>query len=175
MEESLKEFEELVRLTRKPIILLFTKLDLLEERLQYYPFSQYHSAIRGYLPRDFMLEKPSCEEACEFFAQRFRDLDRRSAGDLYIDFTSTIQKACFVRTFWLIRVYMLSVLRGLHQVKNISWFEKSHLANRRPIEALMRLKASRPSPTTPNSDEIFDPDFDQDATWAKFQRECNQQ
>jgi guanine nucleotide-binding protein subunit alpha, other len=83
MHEALMLFESLVNgqwFKDKPIILFLNKIDLFREKLPISPLSAYFPDYTG---------KNGDEEASkEFFASRFRSLNRNSNREIYIHFTN---------------------------------------------------------------------------------------
>lgn len=77
MSISMQVFEALCKGSDAPIILLFTKLDLLYDTMAKHPScNHYRDASRDM----------TCSQACNFFADQFRARDRRLNGELHIYF-----------------------------------------------------------------------------------------
>ncbi|KAG7008640.1 hypothetical protein G7Y79_00005g017810 [Physcia stellaris] len=77
MSISMEVFEALCNDSDAPIVLLFTKLDLLYDTIVRYPIRNYY--------RDASKDM-TCHQACDFLADQFRSRDRRPYGELHIYF-----------------------------------------------------------------------------------------
>ena len=77
MSTSMEVFEALCNDSDAPIVLLFTKLDILYDTIVRYPIRNYY--------RDASKDM-TCHQACDFFADQFRSRDRRPYGELHIYF-----------------------------------------------------------------------------------------
>ena len=84
MQESLMLFEAISKLdlfSTVPIILLLNKVDLLEQRMEEQPIVDYYPEYSGH--SDPLI-------ACDFFADKFSELDRRQPELLDILLTSAV-------------------------------------------------------------------------------------
>lgn len=86
MSSSLESFERLCDNTDAPIILIFTRLDLLKDTMKDYPLCNFVPDVSKYTNSD---------QACDFFADQFQARDRRPKGELHIYFTNTIDTRDF--------------------------------------------------------------------------------
>ena len=82
----MREFRTITRSTNVPIILLFTKLDILIEHIQAHPISSHFPSYQG--GSDY-------NKACDYFADLFQALDRRNQGELHIYFTNAVDSTSF--------------------------------------------------------------------------------
>lgn len=102
MTEALRAFEALTKiesLQNKPIILFLNKTDLFMEHLVDIPISNYFCDFEG---------GSNYHQACQYFAQQFRKLDRRKDGRLFFYRTNAADANSFKKTF---RTLRLTVLR----------------------------------------------------------------
>ncbi|KAG8526033.1 uncharacterized protein KY384_000795 [Bacidia gigantensis] len=84
MDEALAGFQWLTKKTRAPIILLFTKTDVLRRNLPIFPLSHYAESYS---------HGTNYEKACEYFADRFQQLYTRhfaGANELFIYFVNAV-------------------------------------------------------------------------------------
>lgn len=82
MTEAIMLFESIVNTSwfkRSSIILFLNKVDLFKEKLE-------SSAVRDYFP-DYVGGN-DYDTACQFFAEKFRDLNRNRDKEIYIHFTN---------------------------------------------------------------------------------------
>ena len=68
-------FSKISALVSVPIVLLFTKVDLLEKELGIHAFRDYFPDYTG---------SQTTSDICEYFATEFRRLDRRPEGILHM-------------------------------------------------------------------------------------------
>ena len=83
MQEAIMLFESIVNTSwfrRSSIILFLNKVDLFKEKLDVSP-------VRDYFP-DFQGSNNDFDAACQFFAAKFRDLNRNPETEIYIHFTN---------------------------------------------------------------------------------------
>ena len=89
MKQQIRFFESLTRLKRleyKPIILLLNKTDALEQLITIEPISDYFEDYTA---------GANCFHACQFFADKFAESDRRADGNLRIYGTCAAEENCF--------------------------------------------------------------------------------
>ena len=96
----MSSFQWLTERTKLPIILLFTKVDSLWDRIQDKPISHYDASFQG--DSDY-------QQACEYFADRFQKLDRRLLEELHIYYVNAVDSASVEKVFDDIRVNVLNV------------------------------------------------------------------
>jgi len=83
MQEAIMLFESIVNTSwfkRSSIILFLNKVDLFKEKLEVSP-------VKDYFP-DFQGANNDFDAACQFFADKFRDLNRNREKEIYIHFTN---------------------------------------------------------------------------------------
>ena len=101
MKEALRTFKTLTQiesLQNTPMILFLNKTDLFMEHLVDIPISNYFLDYDG--GSDYHL-------ACQYFAQRFRKLDRRKNGKLFFCLTNAADADSFKQTFRHLRLNVL--------------------------------------------------------------------
>lgn len=101
MREALGTFKALTKiesLQSMPIILFLNKTDLFMEHLVDIPISNYFLDFEG---------GSNYVEACQYFAQRFRKLDRRRNGKLFFYLTNAVDRDSFKQTFCNLRLTVL--------------------------------------------------------------------
>lgn len=112
MREALRTFRNLTKiesLANMPIILFLNKTDLFMEHLVDIPISNYFLDFEG---------GSNYDQACQYFAQRFRKLDRRKNGKLFFYLTNAADTDCFKQTFRNLRLNILpdtSALQSLSE------------------------------------------------------------
>ena len=93
MHEALMLFESLVNgawFKDKPIILFLNKIDLFREKLPISPLTAWFPDYNG---------EPTDEEAAkQFFADKFRSINKNSNRDIYIHFTNAIDTDLLKKT-----------------------------------------------------------------------------
>lgn len=97
MEEALALFRLILRMPwfkRSSIILFLNKIDLFREKLAEKP-------VRGYFP-DYRGADDDYAAASEYFAQRFRKLNRTPDREIYVHYTNAVDTD-------LIKITMASV------------------------------------------------------------------
>ena len=98
MREALKTFESVTKaepLKHTPIVLFLNKTDMFMNRLVDIPISDHFMNFKG--GSDY-------PQACEYFAQRFRKLDRRENGKLYFNLTNAGNIDMFQQTLRTLRL-----------------------------------------------------------------------
>lgn len=101
MKEALRTFRNLTKiesLQNMPIILFLNKTDLFMEHLVDIPISDYFLDFEG---------GSNYDQACLYFAQRFRKLDRRKNGKLVFYLTNAADTDSFKQTFRSLRLNIL--------------------------------------------------------------------
>lgn len=101
MKEALRTFKALTRiesLQNTPMILFLNKTDLFMEHLVDIPISNYFLDYDG---------GSNYHLACQYFAQRFRKLDRRKNGKLFFCLTNAADADSFKQTFRHLRLNVL--------------------------------------------------------------------
>lgn len=101
MKETLRTFKaltEIESLQTMPIILFLNKTDLFMEHLVDIPISNYFLDFEGGSDYD---------QACQYFARRFRKLDRRKNGKLFFCLTNAADTDSFKQTFRNLRLNIL--------------------------------------------------------------------
>ena len=89
MKQQIRFFESLTRLEivkYTPIILLLNKTDALEQLITKEPISDHFEDYTA---------GASCFDACQFFAFKFAECDRRAVGNLRIYGTCAVQESGF--------------------------------------------------------------------------------
>lgn len=102
MTDSLRTFETLTKeesLRTKPIMLFLNKVDIFMQKLVEIPISKYFSDYDG---------GSNYSKACEYFAQRFRKLDHRRGGMLYLFLTDSTNIDSFTKTLRYLRSTILT-------------------------------------------------------------------
>jgi guanine nucleotide-binding protein subunit alpha, other len=83
MHEAMMLFESLVNgewFKSKPIILFLNKIDLFYEKITVSPVSAHFPDFKG--------AKGDAEAAKEYFAQKFRAINRTAGREIYVHFTN---------------------------------------------------------------------------------------
>lgn len=95
---TFKALTEIELLQNMPITLLLNKADLFMEHLVDIPISNYFLDFEG---------GSNYHQACQYFAQRFRSLDRRKNGKLFFFLTNAADADSFTQTFRNLRLTVL--------------------------------------------------------------------
>lgn len=89
MKQQIRLFESLTRLKmykNVPIVILLNKTDVLGQLITTRPISDYFYEYSA---------GPTCFHACQFFADKFANSDRRENGDLRIYGTCAVHESGF--------------------------------------------------------------------------------
>ena len=107
MRDAMRTFQMMIHPVKVPIFLLFTKNDIFEENLKTHPFSDFFPEFHGVTDSNSIRT---------WLVNSFRDLDKRSVGELYCYIINATDSADFKEAFEEIELKM-SLKKGnsLHQ------------------------------------------------------------